>query len=148
MFASCFYVLFKFCFMIEAIQGSPFVTSLQCLFFFEAITLYFCVLFEFCFTREGTQGPPLVNIRLYILMYACMFQLTVHHADPRHTHTGIFARPSVSGRPRSVPTFLAKYDSPGPPGRQGHLVCVCLCVCARTSKCVIVCVCVCMRVCA
>ena len=34
---------------------------LKNVFFFKAITLYFCVLFKFCFTREGAQGPPLVT---------------------------------------------------------------------------------------
>ena len=37
------------------------VLKMSFLFFFKAVTLYFCVLFKFWFARAGTPGPPLVN---------------------------------------------------------------------------------------
>jgi len=62
-FASCFYVLFKFCFVRGGAQGPPLVTSFKMsfLFFLKQFALHFRVLFKFWFVREGTQGSPLVN---------------------------------------------------------------------------------------
>jgi hypothetical protein len=51
-FASCFYVLFKFCFMRE-----------HFIYYVLAAVFASCfhVLFKFCFMREGTQEGTLVN---------------------------------------------------------------------------------------
>ena len=60
-FASCFYVLFKFCFMREDAQGSPLVTSLKMSFLFilKQSLYIFASCSNFASRERAPKGPPL-----------------------------------------------------------------------------------------
>ncbi len=102
MFASCFYVLFKFRFVREATQGPPLVNPLKPLrimSFFIYNANYFIK-----FLKQNYFINGLKTGRLYICMYVFYIRTSTHAHT--HTHTRLFSLSLPSFLPPSLPRSL------------------------------------------